>query len=101
MAVTVAIAMNRAALCGPLDLRESLRRHAVQALGLLGRRGAGAQPVLRTLLKDSDTELRKAAVMALSKQRERALPVVPDLLNMLREDSELADCLQTAVEVFT
>jgi HEAT repeat protein len=51
----------------------------------------GVQPVLGTLLKDSDTKIRKASIMALGKQRERALPVVPDLLDMLKQDSKLAD----------
>jgi HEAT repeat protein len=83
------------------EYQPSVRRHAVETLGLLGRRGVGAQPVLRTLLKDTDREVRRAAVSALRKQRELALPAVPDLLDMLREDSELADCLQTAVETIT
>ena len=79
----------------------SVRRHAVDALGLLGKRGLRVQPLLRKLLVEKDTQLRKAAVMALLKQRGEALPVVPDLLEMLRQDSELADCLEMAIEIIT
>jgi hypothetical protein len=83
------------------EYQSPLRRHPVQALGLLGMRGVRVQPVLRTLLKDRDTEIRKASIMALGKQRERALPVVPELLERLKQDSELADGLETAIEEIT
>jgi HEAT repeat protein len=79
------------------EYQPSLRLRAVQALGLLGMRGVGVQSVLRKSLNDSDVDLRKAAVLALRNQRDRALPAVPDLLDMLRQDSELTDYLQDAI----
>jgi hypothetical protein len=78
-----------------------LRLAAVKALGLLGRKGAAAQRALRKLMKDEDTEVAKWAIVALEKQRDRALPVVNDLIEMLQQDSELTDYLQHAFKAIT
>lgn len=83
------------------DCRPELRRTAVNALGLLGNKGVAVQRLLRTLLKDEDAEVCKAAILGLAKQRGAALPAVRELTEMLKQDSELTDYLQYAVEEIT
>lgn len=78
-----------------------VRRAAVTALGLLGKRGSKVQPLLRELLNDEDLEVRKAAIIALQNQRECARPVVHELVEMLKRDNELTDYLQEAVVAIT
>jgi hypothetical protein len=83
------------------DNKPEVRQAAVEGLGLLGRSGANAQPRLRGLLNDDDLKVQKAAILALGNQRDRALPVVNDLVEMLKKDGELTDFLQHAVEMIT
>lgn len=78
-----------------------IRRAAVTALGLLGKRGSKVQPLLRELLNDEDLEVRKGAIIALQNQRERALPVVHELVEMLKRDNELTGYLEHAVRAIT